>query len=176
MTIDTPPTEMTEIREARPDEYESAGEVTATCYREFVRPNSDWESYLTMIRDVAERAARTTILVAVDEGHIVGSATLELTGRVEPEDDPQLQPDEAHIRMVGVLPEMRRRGIARALMHECIERAREQGKRFITLHTTARMRSAQLMYESMGFVRGADRTFPDGFVLLSYRLDLIDTR
>lgn len=161
-----------EIREAHADEYPETGEVTAASYREFVRPNSDWENYLTMIADVAGRAARTTILVALDEDRIVGSATLELTARVEPEDDPTLEPDEAHIRMVGVLPEMRRRGIARALMDACIERAREHGKRFITLHTTPRMRSAQLMYESLGFERGADRTFPDGFVLLSYRLDL----
>jgi ribosomal protein S18 acetylase RimI-like enzyme len=161
-----------QIREAEPTEFDVAGEVTAEAYREFVHPGSDWEDYLRLIADVPERAARTTILVAVDDGRIVGSATLELTQRVEPEDDPALDPDEAHIRMVGVLPEMRRRGIAGALMKACIERASASGKTFVTLHTTERMQGAQQMYTSMGFVRGADRTFPDGFVLLSYRLEL----
>jgi ribosomal protein S18 acetylase RimI-like enzyme len=161
-----------QIREADPSEYELAGEVTASAYREFVHPGSDWEDYLTLIADVRERAARTTILVAVDDERIVGSATLELTKRVEPEDDPSLHPDEAHIRMVGVQPDARRRGVARALMQACIERALASGKTFVTLHTTERMQGAQHMYASMGFVRVADRTFPDGFVLLSYRLEL----
>ncbi|HEY6566681.1 MAG TPA: GNAT family N-acetyltransferase [Actinomycetota bacterium] len=161
------------VREATPTEYGAVGRVTAGAYREFVRPDSDWEDYLARIADVAERASRTTILVAVNEDErIVGSATLELTARVEPEDDPSLSPEEAHIRMVGVAPDQRRRGIARALMVECIARARARDKRYVTLHTTARMDAAQRMYESLGFVRGPDRTFPDGFVLMGYRLDL----
>ena len=31
---------------------------------------------------------------------------------------------------------------------------------------------AQRMYESLGFVRGIDRTFPDGFSLLTYATKL----
>lgn len=161
------------VREALPHEYGTAGQVTSEAYREFVRPNSDWPQYLSMIADVTERAARTTILVAVDEqDRILGSATLELTGRVEPDDDPALDPAEAHIRMVGVAPDHRRRGIARDLMLACIARAQAAGKRYITLHTARRMEAAQRMYGSMGFVRGQDRVVGDDFVLMSYRLDL----
>jgi hypothetical protein len=36
------------------------------------------------------------------------------------------------------------------------------------LHTTQRMKVAQEMYDAMGFERLPDRTFPDGFVLLTY--------
>jgi len=158
-----------EVREARSDEYDEAGEVTALAYREFVRANdSDWEEYLARIADVRGRAERTTILVAVEDGRIVGTATLELDGRVEPEDDPSLSPEEAHIRMLGVHPGARRRGIATTLMDACIDRARERGKARVTLHTTHRMRAAQAMYEGLGFRRLPDRTFPDGFVLLTY--------
>jgi ribosomal protein S18 acetylase RimI-like enzyme len=70
--------------------------------------------------------------------------------------------------MLGVHPDARRRGIARALMDACERRAVETGKGFISLHTTQRMTAAQVMYEALGFVRGKDRVFPDGFVLLSY--------
>ena len=35
-----------------------------------------------------------------------------------------------------------------------------------------KMVAAQRMYERLGYVRGADRVFPDGFVLLSYRKEL----
>jgi ribosomal protein S18 acetylase RimI-like enzyme len=159
-----------EVREATPEEHELAGEVTAGAYREFAQ-GADWHRYLEMIADVPSRADRTTILVAVDEGRIVGSATLELTERTEHDDEP-LRPGESHIRMLGVAPDARRRGVARALMLGCMARARDEGKTFMTLHTTPTMGAAQRMYESLGFVRGDDRVFPDGFVLLSYRKEL----
>lgn len=157
-----------EIREARPDEFPAAGEATAEAYREFVREDDpDWQEYLARIADMAGRAGRTTILVAVQDDRILGSATLELDGRVEAEDGP-LAPDQAEIRMLGVHPDARGRGVARLLMAACEERARATGKTLMTLHTTHRMRAAQRMYESLGYERGDDRVFPDGFVLLSY--------
>jgi ribosomal protein S18 acetylase RimI-like enzyme len=162
-----------EVREAAPDEYGDAGRVTADAYREFVREGDvSWERYLEHIAAVDARADRTTILVAVEDDRILGSATLELVDRVEPEDDPALHPDESHIRMVGVDPGARRRGIARALFDRAFEIARANGKTFVTLHTTERMTAAQAMYEGMGFRRLEDRVFPDGFVLLTYRLEL----
>ncbi|MGQ0670698.1 MAG: GNAT family N-acetyltransferase [Actinomycetota bacterium] len=158
-----------EIRPVRPEEQEEAGEVTALAYREFVRPGEkSWEEYLDHIADVAGRADRTRVLVAVEDGHILGSATLELVSRVEEGDDGPLAPDEAHIRMLGTHPDARRRGVARLLMDACVEEAGKAGKTRITLHTTKPMKAAQAMYESLGFTRGEDRVFPDGFVLLSY--------
>ena len=158
-----------EVREALPEEYPEAGAVTALAYREFARPGEDdWHEYLDRIADVAERAQRTTILVAVEGGRILGSATLELIDRVE-EEGRELDREEAHVRMLGVDPAARGRGVARALMEGCFEMARGAGKTFVTLHTTARMEAAQRMYESLGFERSEDRVFPDGFVLLSYR-------
>ena len=163
-----------EIRQAAPEEYDEAGEVTALAYREFVRPDdADWEEYLATIADIAARADRTTILVAVEEGRVLGSLTLELSGRVERHDGRDLDPDEAHVRMLGVHPDARRRGLARALMEAAIDEARGAGRSRVTLHTTQRMRAAQAMYEGLGFERTEDRVFPDGFVLLGYekRLD-----
>jgi ribosomal protein S18 acetylase RimI-like enzyme len=157
-----------EVREARRDEYDEIGRVTALAYREFVRPGEQaWEDYLSHIADVRGRATAATILVALEGGRVVGSATLELDRRID-DDDPPLAPDEAHIRMLGVDPESRGRGAARALMEACYERALAAGRARITLHTTRRMRAAQAMYEHLGFERIADRVFPDGFVLLTY--------
>lgn len=158
-----------EVRIARPDEYEDAGEVTALAYHEFVRPGEpNWEEYLARIADVAGRAARTTILIAVEDGRVLGSATLELEGRVSEQDEQPLAPGEAHIRMLGVHPRARRRGIATLLMDACLRAARDAGTTFVTLHTTHRMQAAQRMYASLGFERLEDRVFPDGFVLLTY--------
>lgn len=157
------------IRPARPPEFGEAGRVTALAYREFVLPGERaWAEYLEHIADVAGRAQRALVLVAVDgDERILGTATLELEARID-EDDAPLGAGEAHVRMLGVAPESRGRGVARALMEACANEARVRGKTRLTLHTTARMAAAQRMYESMGFVRGNDRTFPDGFSLLTY--------
>lgn len=158
-----------EVREARPEEYAEAGNVTALAYREFVvTGDADWEEYLVRIADVASRARTAVVMVAVEDGRVLGSATLELDRRID-DDDPPLSPDEAHIRMLGVHPDARGRGVAGALVDACLHRARAEGKTWVTLHTTQRMKAAQRMYERMGFERLADRVFPDGFVLLSYR-------
>lgn len=74
------------VREAAPHEYAEVGRVTAEAYRPYVHEGeNDWLEYIESIADVEGRADRTTILVALDAGRIVGSASLELLGRVEPE-------------------------------------------------------------------------------------------
>jgi ribosomal protein S18 acetylase RimI-like enzyme len=165
-----------EVREATPELHAEAGRVTAEAYREFARPgDEDWERYLERIADVAARADRTTVLVALDEDRIVGSLTLELAGRVRDDDEEgfrPLAPGEAHIRMLGVAPGARGRGVARALMEAAEHRARDAGKTVLTLHTTRRMAAARAMYERLGYERTEDRVFPDGFVLLGYRKPL----
>jgi ribosomal protein S18 acetylase RimI-like enzyme len=166
-----------EVREARPEEHAEAGRVTAEAYREFARPgDDDWHRYLERIADVSGRADRTTVLVAIDDGGILGSLTLELEGRVRDDDEEEfrpLAPGEAHIRMLGVAPGARGRGVARALMGAAERRAREAGKTVVTLHTTRRMAAARAMYERLGYERTEDRVFPDGFVLLGYRKPLV---
>jgi GNAT superfamily N-acetyltransferase len=155
-----------EVRRARPEEYDETGRVTALAYREFADGES-WKRYLELIADVGARADIAVVLAAVEDGRILGSATLELDRRIE-DDDPQLPPEEAEIRMLGVDPEQRGRGAAKALLDACFAWAAEEGKTRMRLHTTQRMKVAQAMYESMGFDRLPDRVFPDGFVLLTY--------
>jgi ribosomal protein S18 acetylase RimI-like enzyme len=157
-----------EVREARESEHDEIGRVTAAAYRDLVRD----EAYLDRIADVGARAPRTQILVAIDDtGAIVGSLTLELSTRVNADDDP-LEAHRAHIRMLGVAPEAQGRGIGRALMLEAERRAAAAGKTEMTLHTTERMTTAQAMYGSLGYGRMPDEVLPDGFVLLGYRKEL----
>ena len=70
--------------------------------------------------------------------------------------------------MLGVDPDQRGRGVAKALMDACFAWAAKAGKTRMRLHTTERMKAAQAMYGSMGFERLPDQVFPDGFVLLTY--------
>jgi ribosomal protein S18 acetylase RimI-like enzyme len=156
------------VRPATSAEYAEAGRVTALAYREFVRPGERaWEDYLERIGDVAARAQSAIVLVAVEEERILGSATLELAGRID-DDDPPLRPGEAHVRMLGVDPAERGRGVARALMDACAAIAQREGRATLTLHTTSRMFTARRMYEAMGFERLDDRFASDELVLLTY--------
>lgn len=160
-----------EIREVRPEEHEEAGQVTLRAYEEF--GVDDWGDYRDRIADIPGRADRTTVLVAVEGGRVLGTATLELDQRVEGGHAREpLAPDEAHIRMLGVDPDARRRGVGRALVGACIDRARAAGKRRITLHTTEEMRVAHHMYRSLGFRRIPDVVWPDGFRLMAFELTL----
>jgi ribosomal protein S18 acetylase RimI-like enzyme len=164
-----------EIREVRPEEHEEAGRVTADAYREYAR-GDDWNAYLEHIADVADRAGRTMVLGAFEDGILLGTLTLELDRRVEEGEDhtegERLPPHEAHIRMLGVDPSAQGKGVGRALMDASIRIAREHGKTLMTLNTTERMAVAQKMYEGMGFVRQPDWNVSEDFSLLSYALEL----
>jgi GNAT superfamily N-acetyltransferase len=160
-----------EVREVRPEEHEEAGRVTLDAYREF--GVDDWGDYKDRIADIRGRADRTTVLVAVEDGRILGTATVELEDRVEGGHARQpLAPEEGHIRMLGVALDARGRGVGRALVTACIERARAAGKRRMTLHTTEAMHVAHRMYRSLGFERGPDAVWPDGFRLMAFELKL----
>jgi GNAT superfamily N-acetyltransferase len=162
-----------EIRQVKPEEYEEAGRVTASAWRELLPPDPspDWEAYLARIADIRGRADRTLVLGAFEDGRPLGTVTLEVDVKIEDDGSP-LSPEAANVRMLGVAPEARRRGIGRALMEATMAEARARGKRALTLNTGDRMRSAIAMYEAMGFTREPDLTLPNGFRLQSYRLQL----
>jgi ribosomal protein S18 acetylase RimI-like enzyme len=162
-----------EVRDIRPGEEADAGRVTRLAYLEFVDPaDSDWDDYLGQIEDVAGRAGTVPVLVAVDDGRVIGSATLE-TEDAGLGDDP-IEPGTANLRMLGVDPEARGRGAGRALVEECVRRTRAAGLNAVTLHTVLEMKVAQRLYESMGFVRDPARDWQvtDQFKLYAFRLDL----
>jgi ribosomal protein S18 acetylase RimI-like enzyme len=163
-----------EIREVRSEEYAEAGRITGLAYEEFapegVSPNRD---YLNRVADVAGRAGHALVLGAFENGRPLGTVTLELDGRVPGgHSRPPLAADQANVRMLGVDPGARRRGVGRALMEACETAAGRAGKRRITLETTAAMAAARHLYESMGFRRGPDQVFDDGFRLRTYELEL----
>ena len=59
--------------------------------------------------------------------------------------------DEAEILTIGVVPSMRRQGVARALLDESMTRARALGVRTIFLEVGVRNRAARALYEVTGF-------------------------
>jgi ribosomal protein S18 acetylase RimI-like enzyme len=158
-----------EIREARPDEWNEVGRVTSQAYEEFLVGihDDDLRNYLIQIADVRSRASRAAIFVALLNGRVIGSSTLEVDMRSDTSTLP-LPSATARLRMLGIARDARGVGAGRALVNACIERARQHGCSVMTLNTTNLMTTAQHLYESLGFIRGADEPICPGLVLLSY--------
>ena len=81
--------------------------------------------------------------------------------------------DCPEVRLVAVAPAGRGRGVGRALMEACVERARSSGAPGLVLHTMAMMIAARSLYDSMGFGRAPELDFQPAreWFLEGFRLD-----
>jgi ribosomal protein S18 acetylase RimI-like enzyme len=78
----------------------------------------------------------------------------------------------ASLRLLGVAPMARGRGLSRLLTEWCIARARGAGAACIGLHTSEAMTTARGLYERMGFVVDGDLPTNFGLRYWRYRLNL----
>jgi GNAT superfamily N-acetyltransferase len=160
------------VRPARPEEYAGIGELAARVYlaEGYTRAGSHYPS---LLRDVATRASRAEVAVAVDEdGTLLGTVTFAAGGTAYAET--ATAADEAGFRMLVVDPAARGRGVGEALVAWCVRRAREGDARVLRLSTQSAMTAAGRLYERLGFVRTPELDWtpePDVF-LLTYELVL----
>ena len=160
------------VREARPDELETAGLLVAAAYVEAGVLDADDGGYLDEIRDAGRRAAHCAVLVAVEEGSgvLLGSVTF-VPAAGNPYAELELE-GEAGFRMLGVASSAQRRGVGAALVLACIERAREAGRLGLAISTGDDMVPAHRLYEGLGFQRAPGRDFDPvpGVHLIAYTL------
>lgn len=169
-----------EIRSATEDQIDEIAALLQDAYRELAPPpgrdeRPSWDRYFDEeIPDVRGRWPFTRHLIAVADDRILGSATYIPDGS-----DPRLLNDRwpegyAAMRLLGVHPDARGRGLGKALTIACLDQAREAGREWFGLHTTRLMAIAQSMYERMGFERFPDNDIPitEDFTVIAYRLKL----
>lgn len=160
-----------EIRDVRPGEHETLGEITVAAY---VEAGETDEPYFAELRDVATRAALVPVLVAVDHasGAVLGGVTY--VPGPGPYHEGLFGQRDASFRMLAVSAEAQGRGVGRALVEACIARARSDEREAIGIVTRPFMHAAHHLYETLGFVRypEADWQFEPGEWLLGYRLVL----
>jgi GNAT superfamily N-acetyltransferase len=129
--------------------------------------------YEAVLRDVAARDRDATVLVALDDdGTLLGGVTyVAEPGNPYAEFDGA---DQAGFRMLAVRPDAQGRGVGAALVEACIDLARRDGKRQLTLYTTRSMAAAHRLYDRFGFRRAPefDMMVEERLQLLSYVLDL----
>jgi len=158
-----------DIRPVRPGEYAALGELTVAAYLGL--GDLELGGYADELRNVADRATRAHVLVAVSGDRLLGGVTY-VAGPDLPYAE-ELRPGEVGIRMLAVDPAAQGLGVGRALVEAVLARARRDGARAVALHSTPVMRAAHRLYENLGFRRSPSRDLdlPD-VALLSFELDL----
>jgi len=165
-----------EVRLARAEEHDAVGALARRAYAGDFELSAD---YLAEIESVAVRAREHEVWVAEDAatGALLGTVSTPRAGRrmsaVARHDD------ELDFRFLGVSPDARGRGIGEVLVRHVIALAAGRGIRRVVLNTGPEMRSAQRLYERLGFVRLPEREhvveLPSGrsFLLMAYGRDIV---
>ena len=146
------------VRVAEPAEYAEAGRITADGYRadDLLRRTDglvdfDYQAQLT---DASRRAREAEVLVAVDDGQVLGTVTW--CPPSSPWRELATRPDQAEFRMLSVAAAGRRRGVGRALVNACLDRARAQGMHEVLISSLPQMTAAHALYGEFGFVRAPE--------------------
>lgn len=148
----TPRVPGVEVHPAHEAELSAAGEVVAAAYLSDLRV-SDW--YAGRLRDAASRAQQALLLVAVDEsdGSVLGSLTYARGGTRFAQ---LAGDDECEIRMLGVAPHARGRGVGELLVRSAMSQGVADHAARMVLSTQPEMRAAHRLYERLGFTRRPD--------------------
>ncbi|MBL7741486.1 MAG: GNAT family N-acetyltransferase [Chitinophagaceae bacterium] len=110
----------------------------------------------------------SNIFVCEDNDKLVGMAYLVPGGNPT-----HIYPaDWSYIRMVGVHPGYRGKGIAKRLTQMCVDHARQTNEKIVGLHTSEKMDDARHIYESIGFRIHKEIDPIYGMRYWLYRLDL----
>ncbi|PLS03108.1 GNAT family N-acetyltransferase [Neobacillus cucumis] len=135
-------------------------------------PKDHWNALKKAITSDTDTNPDIERIVAELDGNIVGSVVLyppktdAYEGKVERVEYPE-------IRMLAVASEAQGKGIATALIMECIDRAKAKGCGSIGLHTGEFMKDARRLYERLGFKHIPQYDFEpanDGIIVKAYLL------
>lgn len=143
------------IRVAREEEHAAVGALTVAGYDAdgyLTFPDGTYDhSYAGWLADATSRAQKSTLLVALDGDELVGTVTWCPHGS----GDAQLakEPHQGEFRTLSIAPEARGRGVGRALVEHCIDRARSAGLTEVLLFSLKEMLPAHRLYTRLGFVR-----------------------
>lgn len=140
------------VRDASGDELPDVSAVLTAAYAEHRArfPAPVWTSYQREVVAVAARLDAGELIVAVRGGEVVGTATFYAHGSLDGHAWP---PGVASLRLLAVRPGARTAGVGRALVGECVQRARRAGAAELGLHTAPFMEAANRLYTDVGFLR-----------------------
>ena len=139
-------------REGSTNEKESLQQLGILSYNQFskILSPADWNTMDRLLNNDTmweQLVNNSKIFVCEDKEKIIGMAYLVPSGNPT-----HIYPaDWSYIRMVGVNPEYRGKGIAKRLTQMCIDYAKQSNEKIVGLHTSEKMDDARHIYESLGF-------------------------
>ncbi|WP_433056745.1 GNAT family N-acetyltransferase [Dactylosporangium sp. CS-033363] len=137
------------VRLSTPADHDDVSRLTVEAYRADGQLEAS-PAYATVLADVAARAAGADILVAELDGAVRGAVTFTLSGGPFAEVS---RDGEAEFRTLAVDPAAQRRGVARALVRACLDRAAELGCTAVVICVRDDNPAAFALYQSFGFER-----------------------
>ena len=156
------------VRDARDGERGAILALTLAAYEQYAAtlPEGWWPQYRQNIAGAFAAGAPGELIVADLAHALLGSVLYFPLGS---RDTPW-----PALRLLAVSTESRGHGTGRALMDDCVRRARTSGASTLGLHTMEVMAVARRLYERMGFVRVLEDDFHPvgGILVMGYRLDL----
>lgn len=164
------------IRDARDEELPYIREQRVNSYEEHAQkiPENHWLALKQAISSEADIQQDVERIVAELDGKIVGSVAL-FPAKTDAYEGLVDELDYPEIRLLAVMPQARGKGVAGALISECIRRTNVKGYQAIGLHTADFMESAMRLYERLGFERLPRFDFEpanDGIIVKAYRLSI----
>jgi ribosomal protein S18 acetylase RimI-like enzyme len=175
MVITDPPVDPpvgVKVRPAVAADLAEVGRIAVAAYRADGQLG-DEHSYEDALRDAAGRSRDSEILVAEEDGRILGAVAVCLPGSRLAEISRE---GELEFRMLSVDPAAQGRGVGRALVRACADRAVESGCHAVVICTRDDFaQAARRLYQRMGFTRLPDRDWTPvpGVDLIAWTLPLI---
>jgi GNAT superfamily N-acetyltransferase len=164
------------IRPAGPEDFRALGQLMVDTYAAldgFFKP-AEAPEYYAMLANIGDLARKpgAELWVAADEDRLLGGVVyFSDMAQYGSAGTANQEKDASGFRFLAVAPEARGRGVGRALMEACIDRARAAGHRQMVIHTTDAMKTAWAMYERRGFRRSEDLDFRKGaLAIYGFRL------
>lgn len=163
------------IEHLRPEERSQYLNVLVESYAQYEEAYGEpeeWLQYVSNIRASVDNPLAETILVAKRGNEILGGLQL-FSNSEKAYELPELGIESTIVRLLGVHPKGRGQGVAKKLLHESLNFARNRHEQALYLHSGDIMSIAIELYLSLGFVRDESKDFYKGDKLVkSFRYDL----
>ncbi|MET0959397.1 MAG: GNAT family N-acetyltransferase [Psychrobacillus psychrotolerans] len=163
------------IRNAKEEELAHIREMRLHAYKEHAPkiPEAHWNALQQSILSDADSKPGIERIVAEIDGEITGSVALFAPDKQIYEGLLDEELNYPELRMLAISQQARGKGVATALINECMKRTREKGFTEMGLHTADFMENAIKLYTHLGFERLPQYDFEpanDGIIVKAFRI------